>query len=368
MLLSSYFRLACLLFHSASFLGNMLHRSFDRLKISTGRLSAYRTPYTDPEDQPDREIQNANLTRGVFNGFMSQKSRSTVKFRLMSWIGSVQAYFSSRKQFMKKIDLHFTFVTLTLPSRQNHTDQELKRNALDPFIRQLKRVHRVKHYFWVCEVQKNDNAHFHLIIDRAIDALDLRKLWNGYMEDLGYIDDYRWNQELHHRDGFKPRAHLFKKWPLQAQIQSYIRGKKSNWSDPNSTDIHSLKKIRNLGAYCSKYLTKETDGRKVEGRLWGCSDGLRDLDAIDIPLSEPVRVQLRELAQFERSRLFEADFSWTIYRFSPDDLFSTFPLLYRIWSNYCKYAVGTLYPITKNPHFFRSSTQEFLQQRMRLAA
>ena len=43
---------------------------------------------------------------------------------------------------------------------------------------------------------------------------------------------------------------------FEYNLKRFEYGKKTNWSDPNTTDIHSVYKINNLAAYLSKYMAK----------------------------------------------------------------------------------------------------------------
>lgn len=275
---------------------------------------------------------------------MSQKTKQKVKTYIHNWLGSVEAYFRNDPRLRKKADLLFTFVTLTLPCTQNHTDQEIRRRALTPFITQLKRLHDVRQYIHVSEAQRNENIHFHLVIDRYVHHAEIRRLWNNYMDELGYIQDYRDAQNHFHKDGFKFRANLAHKWSFADQLEAYIRGKKDNWSNPNSTDIHSLRHVNNIAAYITKYITKSKNYRPIEGRLWGSSNDIKTIQPINITLRKKLRQPLMELAQFAGSRLFETDFSWTLWRFNRDELRDSFPTLYQIWYNFVTHCIRQLYP------------------------
>lgn len=320
-------------------------RTFDILKISHCKITAFRETYPsriDPEKQKKRE---ENLTRGKYNGYLSPKTKIKIREYLHNWIHSVERYFEGRRQFRRKTGVEFVFVTLTLPAYQNHEDTEIKRRALKPFIQQLQRKHHVQNYFWVAEVQKNGNIHFHLIVDRRIDHRHLRKLWNSYMADLGYIQDYRDAQEYTHRNGFNYRSELEQSWPKEAQYLAYKTGVATNWSNPNSTDVKKIKHVKNLAAYLTKYITKSDGSRPIEGRLWGCSDSLRDVKGISIPLSSRLKQVLMSLAQEKGSEFFGTDFNWTLWRFDSDVLHDRFPVLAEIWRNFSKHCIRMLYQI-----------------------
>lgn len=297
---------------------------------------------------------------------MSQKTKIKVRDYLHNWIGSVGVWFAGRPEYQKKADITFVFVTLTLPCTQNHTDQELKQHALKPFLQQMERKHGWRNWLWVAETQKNDNLHFHVIGDRTVDHKTLRQLWNGYMEDLGYIQDYRDAQEYKHRNGFQFRKDLSHKWPYGAQVEAYIKGKKENWSNPNSTDIKRIKHVKNLPAYLTKYICKSDGARPIEGRLWGCSDSIRDCKPIRLPLSQKLKCVFQQLSDETGSELFRTDFNWTLWRFDSDVLFQAYPVLAEIWHNFVRHCMRMLYPLTTRPRFFENLTNHIQQTTLEL--
>ncbi len=119
------------------------------------------------------------------------------------------------------------FVTLTLSSKQRHSDKFLKKKLLGSFLDYLRKKKGIKNYVWRAESQANGNIHFHIITDTFLPWQQLRDVWNNIQEKLGYVSEFK---------------------------------KKFNHSNPNSTDVHSLIKIKNIGAYLSKYCSKNAKG------------------------------------------------------------------------------------------------------------
>ena len=150
--------------------------------------------------------------------------------------------------FPHRRDSRLTFklnmVTLTLSSKQIHTDNEIKNKLLNQFLVELRYKHKCQFYLWRAESQGNGNIHFHIITDKYIPWNELRNGWNRIQNKLGYVD--RFNEKY--------------------------KGK-----TPNSTDIHSIWKVKNLSAYLAKYCTKEDKNRKIQGKQWGLSSGLSKL-------------------------------------------------------------------------------------------
>jgi len=142
------------------------------------------------EDQPKKCLQN--LTRGDFRGFISKGSAKTIRTKTRNH--GIKGIYTNRKQlFWTNSSLNIPmlfFITLTLPSDQCDSDNEIKRSVLMPFIQQLKRVSGVDQYFWSCEPQENGNLHFHCLIDRYVRKELLTDLWNVACNHLGYLDRY----------------------------------------------------------------------------------------------------------------------------------------------------------------------------------
>lgn len=169
------------------------------------------------------------------------------------------------------------FLTLKLPGPQGDiSDETIKRQALMPYLQDLRRKYGLRHYIWKAEAQGNGNIHFHLTINTFIRYDHLRTLWNKHLNKLGFIDLYQKRMQEFHSGGFTLREDLLGHWPRERQEQAYDRGMATNWTDPNSTDIHAVKNIRKMASYMVKYMCKnEPDRRKIKGKIWDCSKSLK---------------------------------------------------------------------------------------------
>jgi hypothetical protein len=170
------------------------------------------------------------------------------------------------------------FVTLTLSSKQIHSDNEITTQCLHYFLTACKRRWKVDLYLWRAEKQANGNLHFHIIFNRFIPWGDMRELWNNCQNRLGYVDRYRRNQKLWHRDGFKYRPELAKKWTRKKQYAAYLQGCRSDWNNPNSTDVHYMRRVGNLRVYLTTYLKKSDQTSGLTCNIWGCSECLENLE------------------------------------------------------------------------------------------
>lgn len=208
-----------------------------------------------------------------------------------------------------------TFATLTLASSQikeihTHyvdyyaTDKEIKANCFNHLLTELRETQGVQNYVWVSEKQKNGSIHFHLLLDKRIDYTWLRKRWNVIQNKFGFVDRYQSRMaKLSKSEYFQLRKKDFKKVSEKEikQIENaWNYGQKTNWSDPNSTDIETLKHVDNVASYISKYMSKSyghnPEQQKkyvsrlsgqieisdicakmfhtIEGRIWQCSQNI----------------------------------------------------------------------------------------------
>lgn len=249
------------------------------------------------------------------------------------------------------------FITLTLPAEQMHSDNVIKSKCLNSILIELKKYHKVKNYVWRAEKQKNGNIHFHIIVDKFIPWSKLRDRWNRIIEKLGYITAYRESMLSWHKGGFKIRTDLLKKWEYRKQIKAYETGSKNDWNSPNTTDVHSIKKVINLKNYISKYLTKnETSlekkcknlgfGQKligfncelrvnkkdrlkvkcrhrkdqqvrrkqlVKGRIWGCNKELSNIKGATLDVDSEIWDNMNEVIKNSNCKQYSSDYFNVFY-------------------------------------------------------
>lgn len=196
------------------------------LQIRPYGLLAYdRIEYTGPKRRrPDNSPLKNLKNKEAYSGLLSPGSKK----RLRRAIQLIVAVAEPKKAMNFKLNKEFTFklnfVTLTLPGPQgSYTDADIKSQVLDPWIKKAKRRFDLRSYIWRAERQANGNLHFHLITDTYLPYDQLRDTWNDNLNALGFIDRF----ELKHKH-----------------------------RHPNSTDVHAIKKVKNLAGYFSKYMAK----------------------------------------------------------------------------------------------------------------
>lgn len=178
----------------------------------------------------------------------------------------------------KTISFQLSFITLTIPDNTPMPAKQLHKECLQPLLRWLRKTHGMLNYVWKVEQQQRGQLHYHLTSDCYVDLQELRNYWNKLVE----------------------RAHLMEGYKTYYQS-----------SNPNSTDVHSVKNIRDLASYLIKYFTKEYQNpTSLDGKLWDCSTTLKqakyysteftgDIEADVLQAVERKLVKLKMYDRFE---------------------------------------------------------------------
>lgn len=226
-----------------------------------------------------------------------------------------------------------SFITLTLPASQIHSDLEIKR-VFNNFLTILRKRYGLKHYVWKAELQKNDNIHFHLTSTLFINHYVLRKVWNNCVNHLGYVS--RYSEKFKHMsykdysEFYRNNCVKYKKEYVEKDcISAYNDGCKNEWRNPNSTDIKTVFKVKNLAAYLAKYLSKQlssdneslTEEEKEKqkerfeafGNIWHCSRSLSKLTSYSDVLCNQWSNVVSYIISFKDSMLKEFDFCNCVY-------------------------------------------------------
>lgn len=240
----------------------------------------------------------------------------------------------------KNCKFRLTFVTLTLSSAQIHPDNVIKALFLNQFFTEAKKRWGITQYVWRAEKQLNGNIHFHILTNRFIPWSELRDVWNRIQNKLGYVNRYRENLRNYHKAGFTVRKDLLKHWSAEQQYKAWKFGQKTDWNNPNSTDIHSLRHVSNVKRYCAKYMSKN-ESEKIrlvrikflheclqerislsdeqlqeydelreyfnEGRIWGCSSELANITGGKEIIDNEIHEELRKIQESGFSHIYTGD-------------------------------------------------------------
>ena len=248
------------------------------LTIHPGQIYIYSTPHWEPTKPQKRQPYINSIEDKILYDSFINSSRSpagkvspTAKRKITKAIDYLLMMSDDKPVTSQKTGRRFhfkvAFITLTLPSKQIHSDNEIKRTCLNSFLIELQKYHKVKRYVWRAEKQKNGSIHFHIIIDKFVHYNDIRNRWNRIVNKLGYVDRYRDAMREFYKDGFKVRKDLLKNWNETAQRKVYHKNLNTGWHSPNSTDIHSIRKIFNLGKYFVKYMTKNQEEKPTKLKM-----------------------------------------------------------------------------------------------------
>ncbi len=202
------------------------------------------------------------------------------------------------------------FITLTLPAAQGKvTDQEIKKKVLQPWLKHMRIRRNLKSYIWRAERQYNGNVHFHITTDTYIPLEQIRTTWNYYLEELGYITKFK---------------------------------EKHGYDEPNSTDVHSIRKVKNIAAYMIKYMSKTPEEhlkaknkqrkknggnqiyperhpfRKVEGqpkwdepikgKVWDCSKNLKQKITCDMFVDSEISQNINQIEKKVPKQIIDSEY------------------------------------------------------------
>lgn len=177
----------------------------------------------------------------------------------------------------------------------------------------------MRSYVWKAELQQRGQIHYHITCDAFVVHTAIRDKWNDLQLKSGLLDEYR-----------SKRGHV----------------------NPNSTDIHSVKKIKNIESYLVKYMSKtgtrtkalnrwiEKFGKKAsegknyttlpknyfkhilnartQGKVWDCSKNLKEAKYYTTPLVYDMERIITVLESSGKAKVFHDD-NFSIVTFTVHD-------------------------------------------------
>jgi len=318
------------------------------VSIHPSRLNFYSriewNPYR-PKRDPSIHLKNVdNNHHGKVSSVAKRKISKAIEYLLFLANEKVLPNTAHGKSYSFKL----AFVTLTLPSRQIHSDQEIKAKCLNQMLIEMRKKWNVRNYIWRAEKQANGNIHFHILVDKFIPWSELRDSWNRITNKLDYVNNYRKEMVRFHSGGFKVRSELLRSWEYKAQIRAYKRGKLNDWSSPNSTDIHSIHKVKNIKAYVCKYVSKDEQSAGLSGRLWGCNYELSDIPGAQLIIDSHISDAINRLFDKHKPKVYDgAYFSTAVITFDmltdsdSNELFKAFgQFILSHFNRHLQYKVG----------------------------
>lgn len=278
--------------------------------------------------------------------FKKQKNAFTLsnssKKKMLDSINSMYLLSSPRKVTMLTgkfiYNYKMSFVTLTLPSKQQHCDTQIKKDCLNQFLVELRKNYGVTNYVWKAELQENENIHFHLILDKYVDFQALRRRWNRILEKLNYITAYSnkfQNINLLQYHAMRNRSAICS---FEKSAAAYAAGKRAKWSNPNTVDVKSVYGKKQLAMYLAKYVCKPVNKAKLTpqqtereinfGRSWFRSYSLSTLKYINKYLLTEVTQIINYLKSVPKIVKCVEDMWYTAFYFNVNQLCDSFKLFH----------------------------------------
>ena len=233
------------------------------LKLTASTITF--TPCKSGNSNPD---QKGLSNRHTQTGF-SAKSKQTMLNRLRNFMFFRRYELTANGVRELKQISNVTFLTVTLPAKQVHTDIEIKSICLDNFMNKLRYHNGKLDYVWKAEAQENGNIHFHFLIDRFLNMNITDKLWHDSIELLGYVTSFE---------------------------------KKYGHRSPPTNKMETTKSLKRVIGYATKYMAKIDGYRPIMGQCWHSSKSLQtDVKTNVIMRREDenkIKVALREMGLY----------------------------------------------------------------------
>lgn len=301
--------------------------TYPALSVSPVGLTAYRIICDRAGNSPLKKMGIRPPLEHKEKGFISKKGQKSIKNAVYWFLYSVDRELVISGKGKKKVG----FLTLTLPSKQVHSDKQIKKECLNQFLTEIRNDYDVKKYIWKAEKQENGGIHFHILTDVFLPVVEIRNKWNRIINKLGYVYEYSQKMKKLTFEEYKiMRLNELQKIkrPVVEKIKlikkAYEKGKKEKWMNPNSIDIESLKKVKNVGAYIGKYMSKEhkrnelkveeKNALSVDGRLWYSSTSVSKMKNLIIEGMDEQFIEFVDMMSDARynDKIFETVYTTTL--------------------------------------------------------
>lgn len=171
------------------------------------------------------------------------------------------------------------FVTLTVAEQGKDTAKDVYKKCMAPWLRWARRA-GMEDYVWKAELQQRGALHYHIATNEFLHWKDIRDTWNKYQRKAGYLQKF-------------------------AQAKGHYHA--------NSTDVHAMRKVKNIERYLTKYMQKGVGAAKINGKTWDASTNLKQAKYYATEMTPANLDKIRSIAQKE----IKGEFS-TIYRIPQD--------------------------------------------------
>lgn len=171
-----------------------------------------------------QRASEVNLKKNKTNGVVSDKVQNRIK-NAINWLAlSAQKKRVYHKASNKWFEYKLGLFTLTLPDTARPvTASFFKEQLLQPWLAYARKYFGMAHYVVKIEPQENNKVHVHITSDTFIHHTDLRRSWNNQLRRHGLLEDF------------------------------YC---KFGHDNPPTEQAVSVKSVKDMAAYLSKYLVK----------------------------------------------------------------------------------------------------------------
>ena len=218
-----------------------------------------------------------------------------------------------------------SFITLSLPSEQRHTDAEITKYILGKFLDKCRKIGILQNYVWRAEKQKNGNIHYHLLTDTFANFSLFQKIWFLSCRELDYLG--RYTAKFSAMTFTQYQNQPFNKGKdIQKIASAYANGIRNHWRKPPSIDVKHITDLTAVTKYVSKYISKENPDEPniVTGRTWGASQSVTQSVKNICTDEELSKNWYNAGAEIMRRKLIVHDF-YSVCIFKIQSLFAWFP-------------------------------------------
>jgi len=285
--------------------------------------------------------------KNVPEGELSYKGSARLRLAI-NWLSHLSKWQTvNYKGVLKQFKFKINFITLTLPSPQvidyelpcgkkftydDYTavapaanagfgkfhlcisDHRLKHDYFNQFLTEIRTKYKVKYYVWRAETQANGNVHFHLTLSKFIYWKDLRTIWNRILDKSDFIDRYQKKFKGLTFDEYCIIADPRHNKSFKKLLKAWEYGNSTDWRDPNTTDVHSVKNICNIEAYLSEYYCKKDESRRyVDGYLWRLSECLSAMKHATITCMDNILDEFEFFCKSFQDKFKKFDYSQVLF-------------------------------------------------------
>ena len=312
-----------------------------------------KVKFSDVSEEVKKDLADMGISinrmpkENLHNYEISKKAASRIKEKI-SWLYNLsknQTITTHNNKILYSFKMNF--LTLTLPSIQQHTTDKINSECLNQFITECNKKFGMKNYVWRLEFQKNGNAHYHIATDTYIEYWQCKKIWNRILNKLGYIDRYAQKFSTYTFQDYYKEFHKSNTEDYKILRARFDMGTNTKWTEPNTVDCRNVTSAKNIGYYISKYITKKSDAninKTVSDReettsnirLWFCSRSLSKLSKIEIFMDNMPDKFFQVLDNLQNATTYIFDYCSIKFFNTTEQLSETKRNLFSLFYNYAK--------------------------------